>query len=115
MDTAEKAVGLAGVLARNDDRFAFFVALLVLGGLVVLGGMFALRYLVKQNAELVSALTASHTAFQTELKAIVERSNKVLADNAVAHACVAEHVRDGADVIRDAKNTIEVLRKSQQY
>ncbi len=113
MDTAEKVTGLAGVLARNDDRFAFFVALLVLGGLVVLGGIFALRYLVQQNAELVSALTNSHTAFQDELKAIVERSNKVLADNAVIHASVAEHVRDGADALRQAKTAIEVFRQNQ--
>lgn len=103
----DKALTVADTLARNNDRFAFFVALIVLGGLLGGVGVWALRYLVNQNRELVRALTDSHVAFQAELKAIVATNNGALNANTAAHAAQAEQLRENTDVLRDARLALE--------
>jgi predicted PurR-regulated permease PerM len=108
----DKALTVADTLARSNDRFAFFVALIVLGGLLGGVGVWALRYLVNQNRELVKALTDSHIAFQTELKGIVSTTNGALNANAVAHAAQAEQLRENSEVLRDARLALERNRQA---
>ncbi len=60
------AVSTAEHLAAQNDRVAFFLALLAMGAFAVI----VFRYLVAQNARLVEALSSSHETYGAELKEI---------------------------------------------
>jgi predicted PurR-regulated permease PerM len=76
----QTALDVAQKLAERNDRFAFFAALIVL----IISGVWVVRYLVTQNQTLVQQLTASHTAFQGELKVIVKENHSVMTANTEA-------------------------------
>lgn len=74
LNTITDPIALAQQLAERNDRFAFFTALIVL----ILSGVWVVRYLVTQNQELVNKLTEAHAAFAAELKVIVKENHSVL-------------------------------------
>lgn len=74
------ALEVAQKLSERNDRFAFFAALIVL----IVSGVWVVRYLVTQNQTLVDKLTSAHTAFQGELKNIVKENHTVMTANTEA-------------------------------
>jgi hypothetical protein len=78
--TMNTALEVAQKLSERNDRFAFFAALIVL----IVSGVWVVRYLVTQNQTLVDKLTAAHSTFSGELKAIVKENHTVMTANTEA-------------------------------
>jgi hypothetical protein len=78
--TMNTALEVAQKLSERNDRFAFFAALIVL----ILSGVWVVRYLVTQNQTLVDKLNAAHLTFSNELKTIVKENHSVMTANTEA-------------------------------
>jgi predicted PurR-regulated permease PerM len=78
--TMTDPIAIAQQLSERNDRFAFFAALIVL----IVSGVWVVRYLVTQNQQLVDKLTAAHLTFSGELKAIVKENHTVMTANTEA-------------------------------
>lgn len=96
----------ANQLAERSDRFAFFMALLVLGTF----GLFVVRYMIKQNEKLVSALTDSHVKFQVELKGIVADQGGLVKANTEATSRQNELLREHTAVLKSATDELRWTR-----
>lgn len=111
MNTALQA---AQELARQNDRFAFFVTLiagcLTIGSAVVWGA----KYLVRQNRELIDALNSAHEKHATELKEIVDKLSIDMKQSTEARVAQTEVFRTTAEIMKDATEELRIHRTIRQ-
>lgn len=97
----------ASKLAKSDDRFAFFVALILLG----LAGVWLVRWLIGQNQKLADTLNSSHATYEAKLEVIVEKQNDLISASTEARVAHTEAIRENSEILR--KNS-ETLSKAQE-
>lgn len=99
-------IQLAHQLSERTDRFAFFIALIVLG----LAGTWLVRWLIGQNQRLVDSLNNSHVAYKVELEKIVEKQNVQIAASTEARVAHTEAIRENSEILRQNSTTLDRAR-----
>jgi lambda repressor-like predicted transcriptional regulator len=108
------ALQTAQELARQNDRFAFFVTLIA--GAITIGSavVWGAKYLVKQNKELIDALNLAHESHRNELNKIVDKLSVDMRQSTEARVAQTEVFRTTAEIMKDATEELRIHRTIRQ-
>lgn len=110
---ATDALNAAAYLAAHNDRYAFFATLIVGAVIIGMGAIWVGKYFVRQNQELVNALTLAHRTHAEELKGIVNKLDGTLAAATEARVEQTLFLREANTAMREASDELRLARAAR--
>lgn len=103
----QAALKAAETLSAKSDRYLFLAALIV-GGLFV---VWAIKHLVKQNAELIHQLKEEQTCYESKIEKMIEKEVALVEKMAV---CIDRNTAMGEKNTEMFERCAEALREASK-